>query len=114
MENHKNMDQPIAITLQELRFCRNKIVILCHVKQQLRHRIDSYRFQNQIIAIDNEITILKYKVVLLNKKLLSYYLNTLTISVYQFLNFICGYRHIFTSRLTNLRRVTTIMELIQQ
>lgn len=76
----KNMAQPIAITLQELRFCRNKIIILCHVKQQLRHRIDSYRFQNQIIAIDNEITILKYKVILLNKKLVSPKLHVLSIN----------------------------------
>ncbi|XP_074096788.1 uncharacterized protein LOC141525975 isoform X2 [Cotesia typhae] len=69
MEKHRKTDQLIAITLQELRFCRNRIIILCHVKQQLRQRIDSYRFQNQIIAIDNEITILKYEVALLNKTL---------------------------------------------
>lgn len=73
--------RPITITLQELRFCRNKIIILCHIKQQLRQRLDSYRFQNHITAIDNEITILKRKVVILNERLVNPIMHALSINL---------------------------------
>ncbi|KAJ8894202.1 hypothetical protein PR048_006812 [Dryococelus australis] len=55
----KSNEETNILILQELRFYRNKVIVLNHFKQQLEHRLNSYHFRDDIIALNNHITTLK-------------------------------------------------------